>query len=177
MTSYSFVKNSANDQTVEETQLVLVYELGKLFECLHNYVESTKLKAFAQTELADLVSMCRMLCEQKHWDFDTMCEDDFWPSRSYTPIELLCWMQIQLSRMIRGNHYLKRFGKFRGVDPRDAMKDLIFWVQYLCEQMQWDFRDTCRLGEQRYEERMRDLREDGLNNRLKKECRRDESDR
>lgn len=71
--SFSFVQSCANPQTPEQTLLILTYELGKVIEYYH------KAKVYGaagyycvenqQKEMADLISMCRMYCEQRGWDF------------------------------------------------------------------------------------------------------------
>jgi len=74
MSNFSFVETSANEQTPEETLLVMTYELGKVIEYNHKagvygpsgyYSDSNQRK-----EMSDLISMCRMYCEQKGWSFE-----------------------------------------------------------------------------------------------------------
>ena len=75
--NFSFVQNSANSQTPEQTLLVATYELGKVIEYQHKarvygpkgvyYCEENQKK-----EMADHVSMCRMYCEQRGWDFEEL---------------------------------------------------------------------------------------------------------
>lgn len=76
--SFSFVRNSANNQTPDETLLVATYELGKVIECNHYEKryggESLNLirKGYSdhgKTEMSDLISMIRMYCELKKWDY------------------------------------------------------------------------------------------------------------
>jgi hypothetical protein len=79
MSNFSFIKESANDQTPEETLLVCTYELGKVIECQHyekRYGEDRLIqkgyKTFGRTEMSDLISMLRMYCEQRDWDFEEL---------------------------------------------------------------------------------------------------------
>ena len=137
--TYSFVKASVNEQTPEETQLVMVYQLSKIFDCLINREGDLKgFMAYAQTETADFISMCRMLCEQKEWNFEELCKDgqDELPTAR---TEQLGRIFIIMGRMVRGLYYLKRFGDARGDKPEKSMKDLIRWIKRLCTQMGWDF--------------------------------------
>lgn len=74
---FSFVSTSANDQTPEQTLLVGTYEWGRLIEYQHKarvygpqevyYCEENQKK-----EMADHISMCRMYCEQRGWDYDQL---------------------------------------------------------------------------------------------------------
>jgi hypothetical protein len=172
--AYSFVKASANNQTPDETQLVMVYELGRIFDCLLNRgAEDFKaFKAFAQTETADFISMCRMLCEQKGWDFEVLAYDDTGVEVILPRSEQLARIYVALSKVVRGNFYIKRFGKPRNEDPEASMRVVIHWTKMLCNNMDWDFEEVRAIGESKYEERMRDLRETGLNTQLKPEFRR-----
>ena len=74
--SFSFVKNSATLQSEDETLLIAVYELGKVIQCHHyekrfgnSRAESMGFKNHGMTELSDLISMIRLYCEQKGWDY------------------------------------------------------------------------------------------------------------
>lgn len=74
--TFSFVGNSVNPQTPEQTLLVLTYELGKVIE--YNYkarvygVVGYYCDANQRKEMADLISMARMYCQQKGWDFEEL---------------------------------------------------------------------------------------------------------
>lgn len=74
--AFSFVLNSANVQTPEQTLLILTYELGKVIEYNHKaYVygaASYYSDANQQREMSDLISMGRMYCEQKGWNYDKL---------------------------------------------------------------------------------------------------------
>lgn len=75
--SFSFVGKSANPQSPEQTLLVATYELGRLIEYHHKarvygprevyYCEENQKK-----EMADHISMCRMYCEQRGWNFEDL---------------------------------------------------------------------------------------------------------
>lgn len=75
---FSFVKESANEQPPEQTLLVLTYELGKVIEYNHKariYGASAYYSdANQQREMSDLISMARMYCEQKGWDFSVLMQ-------------------------------------------------------------------------------------------------------
>lgn len=73
---FSFVVNSVGPQTLEETLMMLTYELGKVIEYYHKakrygasgyYSEDNQKK-----EMSDLISMVRMYCEQRVWDFNEL---------------------------------------------------------------------------------------------------------
>lgn len=79
MNNFSFVKESANDQSKEDTLLVATYELGKIIQCHHyskrfgiDRIEKMGYKAYGKTEMADLISMLRMYCEQQEWDYNEL---------------------------------------------------------------------------------------------------------
>ena len=79
--SFSFVRNSVNPQTVDETLHVATYELGKIIECHHyekrfgpDRVVAKGYQDHGKTEMADLISMLRMYCEQKDWNFFVLYE-------------------------------------------------------------------------------------------------------
>lgn len=75
--TFSFVENSANFLTPEQTLLVATYELGRLIEYQHKarvygpqevyYCEENQKK-----EASDLISMIRMYCEQRGWSFEEL---------------------------------------------------------------------------------------------------------
>ena len=166
--SFGFIKNSANNQTVEETQLVLTYELGKVFECLYDKRELSGYREFAKTEIADFISMSRMLCEQVGWDYDIMitAKSNIFDN---TREQLLAKMQILVGKIIHGLHYKKRFNEYRGDDPEMCMQCLADQTRWLCNVMKFDFWETLELGEKRYIERMRDLLTTGVKEQLKEE--------
>lgn len=70
---FSFVGQSANKQPKEQTLLVLTYELGKVIEYNHkaNVYGATGYYSDAnqQKEMSDAISMMRMYCEQKGWNY------------------------------------------------------------------------------------------------------------
>ena len=168
--SFSFVKNSANNQTIEETQLVLTYELGKIFECLYDTRETSGCIAHARTELADFISMSRMLCEQANWDYDDMIvgsKDLFINNKE----QILAKMYILVGKVIHGLHYKKRFNEYRGDNPELCMQVLVDQTCRLCSLLKLDFWETLELGEKRYVERMRDLVNIGVKSQLKKQYR------
>ena len=169
--SYSFVKNSANDQTPQETQLIMTYELARLMDCMQTpyvgYVEHAK------TETADFMSMCRMLCEQETWDFEYMYDKAFDSLRGdFTEAVLIDKMYIAMGKMIRGLMYINRFGEPRGDLPVQSMQIVINWLRCFCKYMTWDFWMIYELGERRFVERMRDLAKTGVESRLKPQYRR-----
>jgi len=75
---FSFVQNDVGNQTDGETLHVLTYNLGKVIEYYHKakrygvaayYGEDNQ-----QKEMSDLISMCRMYCEQRGWDFEGLMQ-------------------------------------------------------------------------------------------------------
>ena len=73
---FSFKKHAVGYQSMEQTLLILTYELGKLIEYNHkaNIYGATAYYSDAnqQKEMSDLISMARYYCEQKEWDFDQL---------------------------------------------------------------------------------------------------------
>ncbi len=168
--TYSFVANSANDQMVEDTQLVLTYELSKVCDCLFDPSTLDEKKFYGQTEIADTISMVRMLCEQKRWNFEDMLGAE--PTFSVNRQEVLNELFVRLGVLIRGIFYYKRFMNYRGPKPQDTMVMFISSLRKLCHCMHWDFEDLTKMGEERYKERMQDLKEKGVNEGLRKEYQR-----
>jgi len=75
---FSFVETDVTKQTVAETLHVLTYTLGNVVECYHKakrygatayYSEANQKK-----EMSDLVSMCRLYCEQRNWSYEALME-------------------------------------------------------------------------------------------------------
>lgn len=73
---FSFVEESANDLSPETTQAIMTYELGhvieyhlkaRLYGAVGYYSDINQ-----QKEMSDLISMCRMYCEQKCWNYETL---------------------------------------------------------------------------------------------------------
>ena len=73
---FSFVENCVAPQGWGETLHVMTYALGKVIEYYHKakrygpigyYCEENQKK-----EMSDLISMCRMYCEQRGWDFEDL---------------------------------------------------------------------------------------------------------
>ena len=72
--SFSFVEESTNIQTQEETLLMLAYNLGSVAE---NFIRAKRYdergyESDMHAGLADVASMVRMFCEQKGWDFEEL---------------------------------------------------------------------------------------------------------
>jgi len=74
--NFSFVKNYTGEQAIDETLHIMTYELGKVIEYYHKskrygptlyYGEGNQ-----QKEMSDLISMCRMYCEQRGWKYDEL---------------------------------------------------------------------------------------------------------
>lgn len=69
--SFSFLDTSATPQTLDETLHVLTYELGKVVYC-HHYAKRYGPKGYEtdmKAHTANMISMVRMVCEHKSWDF------------------------------------------------------------------------------------------------------------
>ncbi len=74
---FSFIRNSANQQTRDETLLVATYELGSLIKC-HHYMKRYGPQGYmpnAKGEMSDLISMLRMYSEQMEWNFSQLMKD------------------------------------------------------------------------------------------------------
>jgi len=72
--TFSFVQSDICNQTLDETLHVMTYELGGLIECHHKskrYGEQGYV-GLGKKQMSDLISMCRMYCEQKGWDYDEL---------------------------------------------------------------------------------------------------------
>lgn len=172
--AFSFVKNSANYQTVDETEHVMTYELAKVFECMFDDIDLKAKDIFGMTEVADFISMIRMFCEQQSWDFESMVGGEV-PS-SMARKDILSNTFVNLGKMIRGVHYYKRFHNYRGLEPQTSMILVISNIRKLCYYMKWSFDDLVKMGEERYAERMDDLKTIGVNKYLKKEYQRADKD-
>jgi len=170
---FSFVKESANLQTADETQAVLVYELSKVFACLSDYESDAGYDTFAKTEFADMVSMARMLCEQEKWNFNAMVNNAALTEWGYSITNvLMSRMFIALGKVVQSRHYYKRFGTPRHGDPQQMMQGFVVEMYAFCAHRSWVFQEMKYLGEERYKERMDDLKANGISRLLKSKYRR-----
>lgn len=172
--SFSFVKASANNQTLDETLNVWTYELSKIYDLLFDFklFNDTPIKdatvTMARTEMADYLSMTRMTCEQADINFDSLYEQE--DKRSIAPLNIkLGRLFINHGLTIRGLHYIKRFNDCRGDNPQEKLKEVINYCRLICTDFNWNFWELYDLGESRYKERMRDLIKTGIKSQLKKE--------
>ena len=168
MTDFNFVKSSANPQTADETTMVLAYEVAKIVESIWGKEDSGESKTYGKTECADAISMCRMLCEQECWYYEGMVPDK--PQRIHHSITFTM-MHIAMGNIIQRRHYHNRFGDYPKGDPKIAMIDLISALYNLAYAMGWKYYDLEVLGETRYKDRMLDLKQHGLQDKLKEEFR------
>ena len=76
---FSFVNESANNQTPDETLRVLTYEVGDMNKAVHYAARYPADRNAYQPELKNAamqaISMLRMFCEQKGWKFDNLMRD------------------------------------------------------------------------------------------------------
>ena len=74
--SFSFVQSGVSSQTPEQTLLITVYELGHIVEYYHKACVYGQHGYYCldnqRREMADLISMCRMYCEQRGWSFEEL---------------------------------------------------------------------------------------------------------
>jgi len=80
-------------------------------------------------------------------------------------------MHIAMGNIIQRRHYHNRFGDYPKGDPKIAMIDLISALYNLAYAMGWKYYDLEVLGETRYKDRMLDLKQHGLQDKLKEEFR------
>lgn len=152
---FNFTKHAVTKTPQEVILLVSVYELGKVFECLYDDIDMKAKDVFGMTELADFISMLRMICEQHDWDFESLVGeelDDRTPRK-----DILAQIMINHGKMIRSLYYFKLVGDYRGLKADTCMVLVISNVRKLCHCMKWDFYSLMTLGESRYLERMEDL--------------------
>jgi len=75
---FSFVQNDVCNQTLDETLHILTYELGRVVEYYHKSKRYGEEGFYCienqKKEVSDLISMCRMYCEQRGWDFYKLME-------------------------------------------------------------------------------------------------------
>ena len=73
---FSFITLAVGPQSMEQTLLIMTYELGKLIEYFHKANRYGKTAYYSdanqQKEMSDLISMVRYYCEQKGWDFEAL---------------------------------------------------------------------------------------------------------
>jgi hypothetical protein len=169
---FNFSKLSANDQSWEQTELVAVYELANIFDCFYDFGGESN-HAFTKTEASDLTAMIRLLCEQEKWNFDNFIGVDT-TYKMLTDTQILGKIFIRLGKVIQQNHYNNRYGNYPKGNPQESMRELIHYLRQFCVRHKWDFWELCDLGESRYKERMKDLREHGVNEQLRPEFRRKE---
>jgi NTP pyrophosphatase (non-canonical NTP hydrolase) len=72
--SFSFIAESANDQTPDETLMIMTYELGMVVR-QHMYAKRYGKEGHFEdqfVELGDVISMARMFCEQNGKSFEAV---------------------------------------------------------------------------------------------------------
>lgn len=143
MNTFSFVKNSANDQTPEETWLVGAYELGALIRAHYYWKRYGRgYRDECRVAVADLISMIRMFCEQRQMSYSVME-----PAHEVSTLEETLIELYKLYCQPYVSHTLGMIGVF-------------------CSKMGWNYEELQILGEQRYLERMQDLRLHGLQEKV-----------
>ena len=71
---FSFLETSATPQTLDETLMILTYELGKVIYCYH-YAKRygpKSYEALMKQNMQNVISMSRMVCEHKGWDYEAL---------------------------------------------------------------------------------------------------------
>jgi len=81
---FSFVKESANEQSPNETLRVLTYEVGDMNKSVHYASRYSGVRNGYMVDLkkttAQAISMLRMFVEQQNWDFEELAslgEEDY----------------------------------------------------------------------------------------------------
>ena len=165
--AFSFVENSVNPLTADQTQSVLIYELGALEDSLFSREKQPDYQTYGKTELSDCICMCRMLCEQESWSYN---EINFYYPEPYIDFFNL-YHQIRSSscKLVQQRHYHRVFGDYSRGTPFDSMTILLHWLYTLCEKMGWNYWEIQDMGEKRYKQRMKDIIEHGVKSKLKSE--------
>jgi len=169
---FSFVELSANEQTPIETLHVLFYELGRIVQCLH-YTQRygpKGYKGYAEGELADAISMCRMYGEQKGVDSLSLVLDPLDAAKIFD-YDTSVWA---MSTGLGGLYVLEeRFTlSIRETLARGtAISRILFALRHVGHRNAWSFEHLVGLGEERYRERMRDLKKHGIPEQLKEKFR------
>ncbi len=169
-----FTKNAVGRQSKDQTMNILCYEAGKLLQCDADsqiVQDSIGYNGHAQTELGDLISMMRYYCEQVGIDYSglkaaiTRDEMITWHTHSQVPIRIA----IYVARVVQAHHYLKVFGStLYHMTLDQALADLKALCRYYCELKKWSYYETEKMGEEHYLERMKSIKERGVeSNRAK----------
>lgn len=177
MSEFSFVKESINNQTPDETLLVLTYELKNIARC--QWMEDHDLpigyEAHKKSEIGDLISMLRMYCEQICENYNWITQSSILNTYSQTLInlsksDLVANLWIQLGNIINSHHYIKRFGTPK---QHGNITHHLACFKYTLDK----YISNCGLvwyelekqGEEHYRERMEQLKKEGLKDQLKEE--------
>lgn len=173
--AFSFVKLSVNPQTTDETIHVMTYELGQIMDTLDNYDKSIveiKLgkKECSKTDIADFISMIRMYCEQQEINYTLLVPVTVESMGIEKHIDIILHqIFIKLAKTIRAYHYFKRFGVWRHGKDSEFLQEVIFWARLLCNKLGFDYWELQDMGESKYKDRMKDLKDNGIKSKLKKE--------
>lgn len=140
--SFSFAKRAVGYQSVEQTLLIMTYELGKVIEYNHKAriygATAYYSDANQQKEMSDFISMLRYYCEMKQWPYDVQLSE---VKESQSIEELL----IRMVRCV-GDLTLT-----------NVVPDLVGYIMQYCATKSWDYKQLEALGEQGYLERMEDI--------------------
>lgn len=167
--TFSFVEKSANEQTPEETLSVLFYELGRIVQCLH-YTQrygASGYRGYAEGELSDAVSMCRMYAEQRGFDALQVNLASVEAAKIRDVPTAIAALATALGRLF----VLEREWSTLSVVELDvqqiAVGRMLYALRHIGHRNAWSFERLCEFGEQRYCERMHDLKKHGLSEQLK----------
>ena len=74
MSAFSFTENSINQPSDDDVLQVLTYELGDIVKCQYRsrVYGPEGFKSEQKQAFADLISMVRLFCEKKGWDFEEL---------------------------------------------------------------------------------------------------------
>jgi len=173
---FSFVEHSFNVQTPEETYLVGAYELGSMIRCYHYHKRYGRgyLKD-CEGELSDFISMLRMYCEQTGIDYVQARRSDMF-------VWLATDSEVSIERSL--SRAFAHYGRIwsSGIDvntailtrlPRDKYEVPALYVAYVigdlmqvCKLLNWSYESIQKWGEERYLDRMSDLRLYGLREKV-----------
>jgi hypothetical protein len=157
--SFSFVRSSVDVQSPSQTLAVAVYELAA---CIDS--RNRNLWDDAKAEYADFISMIRMYGEQRGIDVDNLDRDKYaYQIEPGLTGSLAEHVYVGLGRVVQCDHYDNVYGegKHKHSPILKHVGKLWYLTGVFAAVKGWPIYELYDLGEERYRDRMSDIRKYG----------------
>lgn len=148
---FSFKAHAVGPQSIQQTHLIMAYELGRLIEYNHKAniygASGYYCNANQQKEMSDLISMLRYYGELCSWPtldkFSTPLRGHYSPEDC---LESMLWCIGQLDDVVNV----------------DLIGELLMYTHHYCHLKHWNYSVLEMVGQEAYLERMRDIAAHGV---------------